>query len=93
VNLQLPAFHEKSEIWGLSSVSDVQLFREALSGTLDQERRPVRLHWGKTQASLEQALLVQRLEIAEGLMTGIAGHLTCLSSRADLPGRREAARH
>lgn len=67
-------------------MSDVQLFREALSGTLDQERRPVRLHWGKTQASLEQALLVQRLEIAEGLMTGIAGHLTCLSSRADLPG-------
>ncbi|MGF6240619.1 type VI secretion system secreted protein VgrG [Paraburkholderia sp. GAS38] len=68
-------------------MSDVQVFKQAVAGMLDQERRPVRLHWGNAQRSLEQVLLVHRLEIDEGLMTGVRGQLTCLSSRADLPSK------
>ncbi|MFY0022261.1 contractile injection system protein, VgrG/Pvc8 family, partial [Acinetobacter baumannii] len=47
--------------------------------------RAIRLHWGKAQSTLEQVLVVQRIDIREGLYTGIEGHLTCLSTRSDLP--------
>ena len=55
------------------------------SGALDQNNRAIRLEWGSTQSTLQQVLLLQRLDITEGLMSGINGHLTCVSSRADLP--------
>jgi len=55
------------------------------SGSLNQENRPIRLHWGSAQSTLEQVLVVQRINITEGLCTGIEGQLTCLSTRANLP--------
>lgn len=55
------------------------------SSALNQSNRAIRLHWGKAQSTLEQVLVVQRIDIREGLYTGIEGHLTCLSTRSDLP--------
>ncbi|AMO96168.1 rhs element Vgr family protein [Collimonas fungivorans] len=55
------------------------------SGSLSQENRPIRLHWGNAQATLEQVLVIQRIDITEGLCSGIEGHLTCLSTRSNLP--------
>lgn len=55
------------------------------SGSLNQENRPIRLHWGNAQTTLEQVLVVQRIDIIEGLCSGIEGHLTCLSTRSNLP--------
>lgn len=59
--------------------------RAFASDSLNQENRPIRLHWGNAQSTLEQVLIVQRIDITEGLCTGIEGHLTCLSTRANLP--------
>lgn len=55
------------------------------SSSLSQENRPIRLHWGNAQSTLEQVLVVQRIDITEGLCAGIEGHLTCLSTRSNLP--------
>lgn len=52
---------------------------------LNQASRAIRLHWGRAQSTLEQVLVVQRVDIREALYTGIEGYLTCLSTRSDLP--------
>lgn len=44
-----------------------------------------RLHWDSAQSSLERVLIAHRIDISEGLCSGIVGHVTCLSTRADLP--------
>ncbi|MCP1571725.1 type VI secretion system secreted protein VgrG [Herbaspirillum rubrisubalbicans] len=55
------------------------------SSALNQSNRAIRLNWGKAQNTLDEVLVVQRIDIKEGLYTGIEGHLTCLSTRSDLP--------
>nr|WP_235993683.1 type VI secretion system Vgr family protein [Paraburkholderia solitsugae] len=59
--------------------------RAFASPSLTQANRAFRLHWGSAQSSLEQVLIAHRIDISEGLCSGIVGHVTCLSTRADLP--------
>lgn len=66
-------------------MNPTDLLQAIASGALDQNNRPVRLEWGNGQSTLQQVLLLQRLDITEGLMSGINGYLTCVSARADLP--------
>jgi len=66
-------------------VNSADLLRALASGVLDQNNRPIRLQWGRAQEALEQVLVVQRIDIREGLCSGIEGHLTCVSTRSDLP--------
>ena len=68
-------------------MNTADLLRAFASGVVDQNNRPIRLNWGQAQRTLEQVLALQYADIREGLMTGIAGHLTCVSARADLPIR------
>ncbi|SED44475.1 type VI secretion system secreted protein VgrG [Burkholderia sp. WP9] len=66
-------------------MNSADLLRAFASGVLDQNNRPIRLQWGHAQKALEQVLVIQRIDISEGLCAGIEGHLTCVSTRADLP--------
>ncbi|MFM0489688.1 type VI secretion system Vgr family protein [Paraburkholderia graminis] len=66
-------------------MNSADLLRALASGVLDQNHRPIRLQWGRAQEALEQVLVVQRIDIREGLCSGIEGHLTCVSTRSDLP--------
>ncbi|WMY08001.1 type VI secretion system Vgr family protein [Paraburkholderia phenoliruptrix] len=66
-------------------MNSADLLRAFASGVLDQNNRPIRLQWGHAQKALEQVLIIQRIDIKEGLCAGIEGHLTCVSTRADLP--------
>ncbi|WP_356430569.1 phage late control D family protein, partial [Streptomyces sp. NPDC005566] len=50
-------------------------------------RRPVALNFGKAQDALGHLLALQHAHVHEGLMTGIRGHLTCVSARHNLPPR------
>jgi type VI secretion system secreted protein VgrG len=59
--------------------------RAVSAAALDPDNRPARLGFGHAQRLLENALVLQHADIREGLMNGIAGQLTCLSPRADLP--------
>ncbi|KVT55041.1 type VI secretion system Vgr family protein [Burkholderia ubonensis] len=59
-------------------------FRNFVSG-IDTNRRPVVLNWGKAQQALESKIALQHASIHESMMTGITGHLTCISQRGDLP--------
>ncbi|WP_259658122.1 type VI secretion system Vgr family protein, partial [Burkholderia pseudomallei] len=47
--------------------------------------RSVALHFGAAQAALGHLLALQHASVQEGLMTGIHGRLTCVSTRRDLP--------
>lgn len=55
------------------------------SNSLSDGNRPIRLLWGSNSSSTASQLVIQRIDITEGLCVGIEGHLTCLSARADLP--------
>ncbi len=55
------------------------------SGAVDWNRRPVALNFGKAQGALGHLLALQHARVQEGLMTGIHGHLTCVSTRGNLP--------
>ncbi|WP_423381017.1 type VI secretion system Vgr family protein [Burkholderia sp. LMG 32019] len=57
------------------------------SGAVDWNRRPVALNFGKAQGALGHLLALQHAHVHEGLMTGIHGHLTCVSPRHNLPPR------
>ncbi|WP_338642184.1 type VI secretion system Vgr family protein [Burkholderia pyrrocinia] len=57
----------------------------AFVSALDQNNRAIRFHWGRHQDALGHVLVPQNVDLTEGLCTGIEGHLTCLSSRPDLP--------
>ena len=54
------------------------------SGMVDWNKRPVALNFGRLQSSLGRLLALQHANVREGLMTGIHGHLTCVSTRHDL---------
>ncbi|MGQ7940053.1 contractile injection system protein, VgrG/Pvc8 family [Paraburkholderia sp. D1E] len=66
-------------------MNSADLLRAFASPSLTQSNRAFRLHWGSAQSSLEQVLIAHRIDISEGLCSGIVGHVTCLSTRADLP--------
>jgi len=55
------------------------------SSSLTQINSPIKLRWGSQNKALGQALLPQRIDIREGMFTGIEGHITCLATRSDLP--------
>ncbi|WP_157645176.1 hypothetical protein, partial [Burkholderia ubonensis] len=57
------------------------------SGAVDWNRRPVALNFGRLQGTLGRLLALLHANIHEGLMTGILGHLTCVSTRHDLSPR------
>ncbi|UOB55749.1 type VI secretion system tip protein VgrG [Burkholderia pyrrocinia] len=57
------------------------------SGVVDWNRRPVALNFGKAQGALGHLLALQHAHVHEGLMTGIHGHLTCVSPRHNLSPR------
>ncbi|KWF09111.1 type VI secretion system Vgr family protein [Burkholderia pseudomultivorans] len=57
------------------------------SGAVDWNRRPVALNFGRAQGTLGRLLALQHARVHEGLMTGIHGHLTCVSPRNDLSPR------
>ncbi|MFL9873507.1 type VI secretion system Vgr family protein [Paraburkholderia megapolitana] len=59
--------------------------RSFASGAIDVNQRPVTLNWGKAQGALGNVIALQHADIHEALMSGINGHLTCVSSRDDLP--------
>lgn len=54
------------------------------AGTVDWNRRPVVLNFGRLQSSLGRLLALQHAHVREELMTGIHGYLTCVSTRHDL---------
>ncbi|MGN5641097.1 type VI secretion system Vgr family protein [Burkholderia multivorans] len=55
------------------------------AGAVDWNRRPVALNFGRLQSTLGHLLALQHANVREGLMNGIHGHLTCVSTRRDLP--------
>ncbi|CAB3768369.1 MULTISPECIES: type VI secretion system Vgr family protein [Burkholderia] len=57
------------------------------AGVVDWNRRPVALNFGKAQGALGHLLALQHAHVHEGLMTGIRGHLTCVSPRHNLSPR------
>ncbi|WP_183161096.1 type VI secretion system Vgr family protein, partial [Burkholderia pseudomallei] len=59
--------------------------RNFASGAVDWNKRPVALHFGAAQAALGHLLALQHASVQEGLMTGIHGRLTRVSTRRDLP--------
>jgi len=68
----------KSDLAGLA--------REMASPLLIDANRPIRLRLaGECGGSLEHLLLAQRVHVREAVCGGVSAHLTCLSSRADLP--------
>ncbi|MGU7772329.1 type VI secretion system Vgr family protein [Burkholderia sp. MR1-5-21] len=58
-------------------------FRNFVSG-IDTSRRPVVLNWGKAQQTLESKIALQHASIRESMMTGVTGHLTCISQQGQL---------
>ncbi|MDD1483435.1 type VI secretion system tip protein VgrG [Burkholderia thailandensis] len=61
--------------------------RNFASGAVDWNKRPVALHFGAAQGALGHLLALQHASVQEGLMTGIGGRLTCVSTRRDIsPG-------
>lgn len=62
-----------------------EILKTFAADSLDQQHRPILLRWGSDRKLLEQVLVVQRIDVTEGLCTGIEGHLTCLSTRPDIP--------
>ncbi len=63
-----------------------EIAREFVRGTLSGANRPMRVVIGDGRANpLQGKLLVQSIDIRERLNHGIEGHVTCVSTRADLP--------
>ncbi|CAB3796474.1 hypothetical protein LMG28688_04311 [Paraburkholderia caffeinitolerans] len=50
-----------------------------------QDSRPFRLYWRSSQKDLAGLLLIQRLDIREGLCGGIEGRLSCISTTIGAP--------
>ncbi|WKB50897.1 type VI secretion system Vgr family protein [Eleftheria terrae] len=51
----------------------------------DEVNRPMRMRLAGRHGVLDKVLLLQRIDIRESLCGGIEGHITCLSTRSDLP--------
>jgi type VI secretion system secreted protein VgrG len=62
--------------------------RALASSALDPNNRPARLNFGPQRRALEQTLLLQRVDINEGLMSGLHGVLTCVSTQEDLSEKK-----
>jgi type VI secretion system secreted protein VgrG len=62
------------------------LTRDLLAQALDQDNRPLRLAFAGQHGELfKGALIPQRVDITEAVCDGITAHISCLSSRVDLP--------
>ena len=62
------------------------LARDFVAQSLDQHNRPLRLAFAGPHGQLfKGALIPQRVDITEAVCEGMTAHITCLSSRADLP--------
>ncbi|EIP85462.1 Rhs element Vgr protein [Burkholderia humptydooensis MSMB43] len=60
--------------------------RAIAEGMLGFGSRPIRVNWGQDrQKRFDNQLALLYAETDEGLMTGIVGHLVCVSTRSDLP--------
>ncbi|QTD92269.1 type VI secretion system Vgr family protein [Burkholderia anthina] len=59
-------------------------FRYFASGPGDLNRRPVALHFGQAQRAVGHLLALHHADIREGLMSGIDGTLTCVSTHDHL---------
>ncbi|MEK6353935.1 MAG: type VI secretion system Vgr family protein [Burkholderia cenocepacia] len=59
--------------------------RNFASGLVDQNKRPVSLHFGQAQRAVGHLLALHHADIREGLMSGIEGQLTCVSTYDHLP--------
>ena len=60
-------------------------FRNFASGLIDLNKRPVSLHFGQAQRAVGHLLALHHADIREGLMSGIEGQLTCVSTYDHLP--------
>ncbi|QVN20068.1 type VI secretion system Vgr family protein [Burkholderia pyrrocinia] len=58
--------------------------RNFASGRVDWNKRPVALHFGQAQRAVGHLLALHHADIREGLMSGIDGYLTCVSTRDHL---------
>ncbi|WP_175917386.1 type VI secretion system Vgr family protein [Burkholderia pyrrocinia] len=58
--------------------------RNFASGLVDRNKRPVALHFGQAQRAVGHLLALHHADIREGLMSGIDGYLTCVSTRDHL---------
>ncbi|WP_193101435.1 type VI secretion system Vgr family protein [Burkholderia sp. Z1] len=58
--------------------------RNFASGLVDRNKRPVALHFGQAQRTVGHLLALHHADIREGLISGIDGHLTCVSTRDHL---------
>ena len=58
--------------------------RNFASGLVDWNNRPVALHFGQAQHAVGHLLALHHADIREGLMSGIDGQLTCISTHAHL---------
>ncbi|RQS31125.1 type VI secretion system tip protein VgrG [Burkholderia sp. Bp8992] len=59
--------------------------RNFASGLVDLNKRPVSLHFGQAQRAVGHLLALHHADIREGLMSGIEGQLTCVSTYDHLP--------
>ncbi|KVH08849.1 type IV secretion protein Rhs [Burkholderia anthina] len=59
--------------------------RNFASGLVDRNKRPVALHFGQAQRAVGHLLALHHADIREGLMSGIEGQLTCVSTYDHLP--------
>ncbi|WP_269505798.1 type VI secretion system Vgr family protein [Burkholderia sp. IMCC1007] len=59
-------------------------FRHLASGLGDLNQRPVALHFGQAQRAVGYLLALHHADIREGLMSGIEGTLTCVSTHDHL---------
>lgn len=64
----------------------IDLAHDLFARVLDQATRPLRLRFAGQQGQLFQDTLVpQRVDIVSAVCDGLTAHLTCLTTRADLP--------
>lgn len=62
--------------------------RALTSAALDPTNRPARLNFGPQRRALETQIMLQRVDVNEGFMTGLHGVLTCVTSQADLSEKK-----
>ncbi|WP_321812894.1 type VI secretion system Vgr family protein [Burkholderia sp. BCC1985] len=65
-------------------MSIARTFREFATSLTDGSTRPVDLHFGRAQRAVGHLLALHHADIREGLMSGIDGELTCVSSHDHL---------
>ncbi|RQR22961.1 type VI secretion system tip protein VgrG [Burkholderia sp. Bp9143] len=61
-------------------MSIAKTFRDFASGLMGGNARPVDLHFGQAQRAVGHLLALHHADIREGLMSGIEGQLTCVST-------------